>query len=261
MLMRSTILKTADGQVDLSVGGNGPLIVLLPSLGRGASDFARLAPLLVARGHRVAAPEPRGMGRSKGSLDGITFHDLAADVAAVIRAEGGRAVIGGHAFGQKVARTVAMDHPDLVRAIIMLAGAGRAPIPPEVRAAILRCGDPGLPDDARVAALKIAFFAPGNDPVAAGWLEGWHPDIKVKQLAAENATPADEFISAGEAPILDMQAEFDTVVPPSARQDLRNELGDRVTIRVIPNAGHALIPEQVEAVAAAMDDYVRRLPP
>lgn len=259
-MLTSGILPTRDGQIELTVGGSGPLIVLLPSLGRGATDFARLVPLLVARGYRVAAPEPRGMGRSEGPLEGITFHDLAADVAAVIRAEGGRAVIGGHAFGQKVARTVAMDHPELVRAIVMLAGAGRAAIPAEIRAAILRCGDPGLPDDERVEALKTAFFAPGNDPVAAGWLDGWHPTIKAKQLAAENATHPDEFISAGRAPILDMQAECDTVVPQSARQDLRNELGDRVTIRVIPNAGHALIPEQVEAVAAAMDDYIRALP-
>jgi pimeloyl-ACP methyl ester carboxylesterase len=259
-MLKSYIVPTPVGQIEVSVGGSGPLIVLLPSLGRGASDFAKLAPLLVTRGYRVAAPEPRGMGRSEGPLDGITFHDLAADVAAVIRAEGGRAVVGGHAFGQKVARTVAMDQPEVVRAIVMLAGAGRAPIPPEVRAAILRCGDLSLPDHDRVAALKIAFFAPGNDPVAAGWLGGWHPAIKVKQLAAENATPPDEFVSAGRAPILDMQAEFDTVVPPPARQDLRNELGERVTIRVIPDAGHALIPEQVEAVAAAMDDYIRRLP-
>jgi pimeloyl-ACP methyl ester carboxylesterase len=259
-MLTPSILRTPVGQVEIHAGGSGPLIVLLPSLGRGAADFARLAPLLIARGYRVAAPEPRGIGRSIGPLDGITFHDLAADIAAVIRAEGGRAVIGGHAFGQKVARTVAMDHPELVRAIVMLAGAGRAPIPAEVRAAILRSGDLGLPDAERIAALKIAFFAPGNDPVAAGWLNGWHPEIKQKQLAAENSTPPDEFIPAGRAPILDMQAEFDTVVPPSARLDLRNELGDRVTIHVIENAGHALIPEQAEAVAAAMDDYIRRLP-
>jgi pimeloyl-ACP methyl ester carboxylesterase len=257
---KPSILKTPASQIEVHADGAGPLIVLLPSLGRGASDFARLIPLLAARGYRVAAPEPRGIGQSKGLLDGITFHDLADDVAAVIDAEGGRAVIAGHAFGQKVARTVAMDHPELVRAIVMLAGAGRAAVPARVRAAIVRCSDLSLTDAERIAALQLAFFAPGNDPVAAGWLKGWYPNIKMKQLAAENSTPPDEFIPAGRAPILDMQAEFDTVVPPSARQDLRNELGDRVTIRVIPNAGHALIPEQVEAVAAAMDDYVRGLP-
>src|SRR4029078_7208098 len=157
-------------------------------------------------------------------------HDLAGDVAAVIRAEGGRAVIAGHAYGQKIGRTVAMDYPHLVRAVIMLAGAGRAIIPPDVRTAIMQSGDLTLSDAQRVDALKLAFFAPGHDPVAAGWLAGWYPEVKKVQLAAESRTRDDEYIPAGWAPILDMQAEFDTVVPPSARQDLKNELGERVTI-------------------------------
>jgi pimeloyl-ACP methyl ester carboxylesterase len=258
-MLASSILKTMSGQVEVHSGGSGPLVVLLPSLGRGAADFMELGDMLIKRGYRVAAPEPRGIGKSQGPFEGITFHDLAADVAAVIRAEGGKAVIGGHAFGQKVGRTVAMDHPDLVRCVIMLAGAGRAIIPAHIRTAIMQSGDPTLSDAERLEALKIAFFAPGNDPVAAGWLKGWHPEIKKVQLAAESRTKDDEFIPAGRALILDMQAEFDTVVPPSARQDLKNELGDRVTIQVIKNAGHALIPEQATAVAEGMDAYIKTL--
>ena len=80
-----------------------------------------------------------------------------------------------------------MDHPDLVRGVIMLAGAGRAIIPAHVRMAIMQSGDPQMSDAERVEALKIAFFAPGDDPVAAGWLKGWHPAIKKVQLGAESA--------------------------------------------------------------------------
>ncbi|HEY4170906.1 MAG TPA: alpha/beta fold hydrolase [Reyranella sp.] len=259
-MLTPSILKTATGQVEIYSGGSGPLVVLLPSLGRGAADFLQLGDKLVALGYRVAAPEPRGIGKSEGPFENITFHDLAQDVADVIKANGGKAVIAGHAFGQKVGRTVAMDHPEMVRCVIMLAGAGRAIIPPEVRKAIMASGDPTLSDAERIAALKLAFFAPGNDPVAAGWLKGWHPEIKKVQLAAEGKTKDDEFIPAGRAPILDMQAEFDNVVPLSARQDLKNELGERVTIQVIANAGHALIPEQVDAVAAGIDAYAKKLP-
>lgn len=259
-MLTAKLIKTEGGQVETYIGGSGSLVVLLPSLGRGAADFTELGEMLIGRGYRVAAPEPRGIGKSTGPFENISFHDLAADVAAVIRAEGGKAVVAGHAFGQKVGRTVAMDHPDIVRCVIMLAGAGRAIIPPEVRAAIMKSGDLTATDAERIEALKLAFFAPGNDPVAAGWLKGWHPEIKKLQLAAESRTRDDEFIPAGRAPILDMQAEFDTVVPPSARQDLKNELGARVSIEVIKNAGHALIPEQVEAVAAAMDAYIKKLP-
>lgn len=259
-MLTSSILKTDAGEVEVYAGGTGPLVILLPSLGRGAADFNELGPRLIERGYRVAAPEPRGIGKSTGTFDGISFHAFADDVAAVIRHEGGKAVVAGHAFGQKVGRTVASDYPELVRAVIMLAGAGRAIIPPDVRAAIMRSGDLTLTETERIEALKIAFFAPGNDPVAAGWLKGWYPNVKKLQLAAEGRTRDDEFIMAGRAPIFDLQAEHDTVVPPSARQDLKNELGDRVTIGVIKDAGHALIPEQVNAVAEAMDGYIRKLP-
>jgi pimeloyl-ACP methyl ester carboxylesterase len=255
-VLTTSLIDTGTARIEVHAGGAGPLVVLLPSLGRGAADFANLAGALIERDYRVLCPEPRGIGRSIGPMDGNTLHNLAADIAVLIRAEGGGpAVAAGHAFGQKVARTLAADHPELVKAVIMLAGAGRAPIPEHVRLAILVCGDHTKSDAERIEALNTAFFAPGNDPTV--WLQGWYPDTKAMELAAEKATPLDEFIGAGHAPILDVQAEDDTVVPPAARQDLKNELGDRVTIAVVPRAGHALLPEQPAAVASIVDAYLR----
>lgn len=37
---------------------------MLPSLGRGAADFDRLAADVAAAGYRAVCPEPRGIGRS-----------------------------------------------------------------------------------------------------------------------------------------------------------------------------------------------------
>jgi pimeloyl-ACP methyl ester carboxylesterase len=42
--------------------GQGPLIVLLPSLGRGATDFDPIADRLADAAFRVLRPEPRGIG-------------------------------------------------------------------------------------------------------------------------------------------------------------------------------------------------------
>lgn len=251
-----TLVKTGDASIELIAQGSGPTIVLLPSLGRGAEDFDALADELASRNYRILRPQPRGIGNSRGSMNGNDLHALAKDIAFVIRADGASScVAAGHAFGQKVARTLAADFPELISTVIMLAGAGRAPIPEHVRLAILGCGDFSLSDEKRLEHLKTAFFAPGNDPTS--WLTGWYPKTKAMELAAEQATPLDDFIGAGSAPILDVQAKDDTVVPPSARQDLKNELGDRVTIKVIANAGHALIPEQPGATADAMDNYLR----
>jgi pimeloyl-ACP methyl ester carboxylesterase len=256
--LSAELVDTGAASIEVHAGGVGPLIVLLPSLGRGADDFRQLTTALIGRGYRVLCPEPRGIGRSKGPMTGNTLHDLAADVAFIITREtSAPCIVAGHAFGQKVARTLAADHPALVRAVIMLAGAGRAPIPEHVRLAILGCGDYSKSDEERIACLKIAFFAPGNDPTV--WLSGWRPETKAMELEAERATPPDEFIGAGRALILDVQAEDDTVVPLQHRQDLKNELGDRVTIAVIANAGHALLPEQPVALAEAVDTYIRGL--
>jgi pimeloyl-ACP methyl ester carboxylesterase len=256
--LQTELTDTGVARIEVYSGGEGPLVLLLPSLGRGATDFDQLAASLIGRGYRVLCPQPRGIGRSTGAMSGNTLHDLAADIAFLIRREDrGPAIVAGHAFGQKVARALAADHPELVQAVIMLAGAGRAPIPEPVRLAILVCGDFSKSDAERIDALKLAFFAPGNDPT--NWLRGWYPATKAMELEAEKSTPLDEFIGAGRAPILDVQAEDDTVVPPQNRQDLKNELGDRVTIAVIPGAGHALLPEQPAAVADAVDSYIRGL--
>ena len=69
--------------VDIEVlsQGSGPVIVLLPSLGRSGEDYEAVAAMLSSQGFRVLRPQPRGIGRSKGPMDGLNMHDLAADVA------------------------------------------------------------------------------------------------------------------------------------------------------------------------------------
>jgi hypothetical protein len=41
---------------------------------------------------------------------------------------------------------------------------------------------------------------------------------------------------------------------------MKNEFGDRVTLVVIDNASHALIPEQSKAVVDALVEWVSLLP-
>ena len=41
---------------------------------------------------------------------------------------------------------------------------------------------------------------------------------------------------------------------------MKDEFGDRVTVVVIKNASHALFPEQPQAVATALADWIKRLP-
>jgi len=240
------------------VQGNGPAIVFLPSLARDSDDYDAVASGLADAGYRVLRPQPRGIGRSRGPMKNISLHDFARDVAEVVtRLGAGRAVLVGHAYGNWVARMTAVDHPQLVRGVVIAAAAAKQ-YAPELTVAVTKAGDLALPDNERLEALRFAFFAPGND--ATVWLTGWHPEVRDSQRAALAAVKQDEWWSGGSAPLLDLQAAQDPFKPATKRNEMKNEFSDRVTLVVIDNASDALIPEQPKAVVDALVEWVSLLP-
>ncbi len=253
------IVAQGDVQIEVIAEGSGALLVLLPSSSRDSEDFDDVAAAFARAGLRVVRPQPRGMGRSGGPLEGLTLHDYARDVAAVIEHQhAGPAVVLGHAFGQWVARTLASDRPDLVCGVVLAAAAAKSSRP-ELRDALAKCVDGSLPEAERRAALRFAFFAPGHEPPPE-WLSGWHAAASKSQRDASAATPQEEWWTAGIAPVLDLQGAHDPWRPRKTVDDFRRDLGwDRVTVRVIPNCSHAMFPEQPEAVVHAVLEWVRGL--
>ena len=99
---------------------SGDLVCLLPGLGGGIRRFSDLGTHLASHGWRPVAINPRGAGLSQGDLDGLTLHDLAGDIVGVIEAlDGGPAALVGHAFGNRVARCVSADRPDLISCVVL----------------------------------------------------------------------------------------------------------------------------------------------
>jgi pimeloyl-ACP methyl ester carboxylesterase len=245
-------------RIDVTAQGQGPLVVILPSLGRASDEFKDIAASLVKAGYRVLRPAPRGMGGSEGPRDGVSLHDLAADVLAVIVSErAGPAVIAGHAFGNWIARVAASDRPDLVRAVMILA-AGPRKVAPMAIMGLEHCLDLSLPDAERLHWLQATFFAKDND--ASVWLDGWYPDAARLQRAAKAITPIEGWWAAGGVPLLDVWAAEDAFAPEGSGWRLADDLGDQVTSVRIANAGHALIPEQPTSVARAMVEFLNQLP-
>jgi pimeloyl-ACP methyl ester carboxylesterase len=157
----------------------------------------------------------------------------------------------GHAFGNRVARMLATDRPELVSAVgLVAANIGKAPSPPVVRAAIRNSADASLSDEDRVKALQFAFFAPGNDPRA--WLDGWYPEVLAAERVAGDRTSREEDFAGGTAPILYLQPDHDPLAHVEDAKAYKAQFGDRVTVVVIPDASHAVIAEQPDAVADAL---------
>lgn len=99
--------------------GSGPAVVCLHSSGSSSAQWKGLIAQL-AREHRVIAPDLLGHGRSPGadaSTQSILGQD-AAQVASIAAANDGVHLVG-HSYGGAVALRVALDHPALVRSLVL----------------------------------------------------------------------------------------------------------------------------------------------
>jgi pimeloyl-ACP methyl ester carboxylesterase len=254
---RTEIIDGPGGRLEVRLMGEGPSVVLLPSLGRSASDFGPLAARLARAGYRAISPEPRGMAGSASRLDGLSMTDLADDVARVIEVVGtAPATVVGHAFGNRVARMVATVHPDLVESIVLLACGGLVAPAPEAAAALRAVFETGLTPPEHLAAVTTAFFAAGND--ASVWADGWHGDVAAAQVGADRGTPPETWWTAGGADALIVQPSEDVIATAENATDILGQLGPRASMITIPRAGHALLPEQPAAVAVALLTWLDR---
>ncbi len=247
-----------DVTIEVIAEGRGPLIVLLPSLGRDSEELDAWAEQVAAGGFRVLRPRPRGFGKSAGPMENLTLHDFARDIAAVIEHENaGPAILAGHAYGHFVAKMTATDFPKVVRAVALVAAAQKN-IDPQVRKWLAIATDPKQAEAERIVYLQKVFFAPGHDPRL--WLTGFDPIVQKSQEVARDTTPQAVYWNAGTAPLLDVQAEFDPYRPRATTNELVKEFGEkRVKVIVVRNASHALPVEDPRAAAAALISYARGL--
>jgi pimeloyl-ACP methyl ester carboxylesterase len=252
-----TTVRAGPATIQVTIRGRGDAIVCIASRGRGAEDFADLSRRLVDAGYQVILPQPRGIGGSTGPLENITYHDLAADVAAAIETlVKGPATVLGHAFGGRIARTLAADHPELVKQLILLSAPGAVPRAAAIDSLTTRFWETPLNREDRLAVIRRTFFAPGNN--AGAWEGGWHFDVARAQRAADARTPRRAWWAGGSAPILVLQGVNDVIALPENARRLAAEFPGRVTVVEIPGAGHALLPEQPAQVANAILSYLRR---
>ncbi|CDO60093.1 hydrolase, alpha/beta hydrolase fold family [Candidatus Phaeomarinobacter ectocarpi] len=251
-----------DGRaIEYFANGDGPVVVLMASAGREVSDFNELVTILVANGFRTIAIEAPGIGGSALPDKPVSLRDLAADIDTVLAREkvSGPVVVLGHAFGNRVVRAFAHDHAPRVRAAILIAAGGQKPVPVEASKALRAAFDPTVPADVREANIRMAFFA-GDNPIPDYWKVGWYRDTATLQGKSWQQMGDEPWQAAGGVPILVVQADSDTVAPKEDASDvLAEEFAGRVEVALIEDAGHALLPEQPDAIAQAILSYLDRL--
>jgi pimeloyl-ACP methyl ester carboxylesterase len=77
-------------------------------------------------------------------------------------------------------------------------------------------------------------------------------------MVANQATKAEAWVAAVVAPILLLQGTEDKIAPPENARRFKQQYGARVTLVEISNAAHAMLPEQPEAIAKAIVNFLQR---
>ena len=130
------------GYVDLGPAQGSPMI-LLHGWPYDVHAFAEVAPILVARGHRVIIPHLRGYGPTRFRLPDTMRNGqpaaLAMDAISLMDAlKIDKAILGGFDWGARTADIVAALWPERVGGLVAVSGyligsqvAGRQPLPPD----------------------------------------------------------------------------------------------------------------------------------
>ena len=249
-------IKVSGATLECTIRGSGTPVVLLANAGCSTGYFEELARVLAIGGFQAISINMRGTGESRGSLDGITVHDLAADAAGVLEAlDCGPAHLVGHAFGNRVARCLAVDRPALVRSVTVLAAGGLIGPSKPLGVGFRGATEVKMNGSDCVTVLGARWLSPASDPKILARVECW-PAVHLAHLATSRGMALDEWWAAGTAPLLVIQGLDDVAAPPGNGHALREQFGERVRVIDLPRAGHFLPLEQPEAVTRAVAEFV-----
>ncbi|MCT2592862.1 alpha/beta hydrolase [Streptomyces sp. N2-109] len=99
----------------------GPALLLVHGWGGDAAEWGPHARAWAEHGRRVLVPELRGHGRTPPGPGGWSPRDFAADLAALIRrSHAGPVTAVGHSMGGQIVTALAVEHPALVAALVVL---------------------------------------------------------------------------------------------------------------------------------------------
>jgi 2-succinyl-6-hydroxy-2,4-cyclohexadiene-1-carboxylate synthase len=243
------------------VAGNGPRVVLLHGFTQTARCWGPFADTLVEDGWQLRSVDAPGHGRSS-SID--------ADVpsgAQLLGDVGGRAVYVGYSMGARYALQLALDRPELVRALVLI---GVSPGIEDARERAARIAD----DEARAARIE----AIGVEAFVDEWLrqplfatlpaDAAHRDERLTNTTAGLASslrrsgtgamePLWPRLPDIRVPVVLVTGELDAKFGPIAQRMVPLMAPHAIAVSV-PDAGHTVHLEKPGVLADFVRTWLRK---
>jgi pimeloyl-ACP methyl ester carboxylesterase len=252
--------------------GDGPLVLFGHGLLASKEMFRAQIDTLRSR-YRCTSIDWPGHGESGFRADGWDFYDLGEDAVEIVRKLGAeRAVFAGLSQGGMVFMRMALRHPELVQALVLLDTSAGPEDPENVgnyrqMAELLRTGDQAARERTVDVSQTILY--------GQTWREE-HPegvqheralmlahDPEGIYLACQAVFDRDDVldqVGAISAPTLIIVGEEDTATPPERAHELNEAIAGSELV-VIPRAGHHSPIENPGPVTDAIERFLARVAP
>lgn len=257
-------------------GAKGTPILLIHGAGANAREFElSLTPRLHGN-HRVLMADRPGHGYSDRLKDSHRLHVQAAQMAGALEETlslGEKAVIVGHSFGAPVSLRLALDRPDLVKSVVLLAPVSHDWGPGKVDWFNKYASTPVF---GHVFSQLMPIFGPGQ---ARGGLsqtfnpapepKGYYDNAGIGLMFRPSTFRAnakdltafrDELIAQQdrygelEMPIVVISGSADTSINPSLQNKKLKQQVPHIQIREFPNEGHVPHFRRADDVAATISN-------
>lgn len=194
--------------------------------------------------------------------------DSIAEVCGTLGLE--RPVVLGSSMGGRIALVMAIRHPDLVGALIIVNAVVDSD--PERRVEIFRAlgGDEAASaarfdmenrsEESKEAYMRLCMPLTVRRPYSAEELARLRPvsaDVMEALIGiSKEASGVLDHLSAIDCPALVVTGEFDPAAPPGDAADLVAAIGPNATLSVIEDAGHGVYRDQPETFIAAVKAFL-----
>jgi len=241
---------------DSKKGENSTAIILIH--GAGGMHLHWPHNLRRINNHRVYAPDLPGHGKSDG-LGEQSIEKYANAIAAWMDDLGlHKAIVVGHSMGGAIAQQFALSFPAKVAGLVLVGTGAKLQVNQDL---LLKLSTPATTPTAIENIIKWSY-APGMDQKLLAKMQDQLLAVRSAVLYGDylacNNFDLTDCIKAIRVPTLIICGEQDKMTPMYLSQQLQS-LIPNTSLHLIPNAGHMVMLEKPDAVAAAVQAFMQEI--